>query len=171
MVRLRTEEPDLDDAGLLWRWLPEPRYVFLRRDDNIRRAVSQYRAISSGVWWSRGKGRRRRLSAHVPIDPEAIDKLFWQGARQEQAWLDFFARVGVVPLTLTYEEVEADLGQAVAQVLRHVDVDPVRAPPVPAPKLIRQADAWTEEAVHRYVTWRRVHAPMESWQYGFDGAR
>jgi LPS sulfotransferase NodH len=174
LAQLRHDEPDLDDLQLLTSWLPNPRYVFLRRRDAVRRAVSHYRAIQSGVWWRYGNGHRgtsvgpRTRAGDPPIDPEAIHQLLQRCARQEQTWADYFDRAGVVPLALTHEELVLDLGGGVDAVLRHLGIDPSGAPRFRPPKLARQADSWTDRAVHEYVTWSRANVPLDEQHYGFD---
>lgn len=50
-----------DEAAMVARWFPDPRYVYLKRRDHRRQAISYWRALQSGVWWSfaPGPGRRR----------------------------------------------------------------------------------------------------------------
>jgi LPS sulfotransferase NodH len=167
LEHIRREEPGIDDVELIYSWLPTPRFIFLRRRDAVRRAVSHYRALQTGVWWSYGN-RRRHQGGSTAVDPEEIHRLVRNCVRQEQRWMDFFRRAGVTPLPLTYEELTLDLPHAVADVLGHLGVEPARVRVLPPPKLIRQADAWTEAAVHRYVTWLRMYRPLTDGHYGFD---
>jgi trehalose 2-sulfotransferase len=164
--RLGQEEPGVDDVALIRSWLPEPRFVHLRREDGVRRAVSHYRAMQSGVWWRYHD--HRRTEATVPVDPETIDRLIRRCERHDEAWLDFFARAGVTAFDLTYEQLADDLPGAVAAVLRHVGAAPSGAAELPEPRLLRQGDGWTEEAVRRYVTWRRIHSSLDARHYGFE---
>jgi LPS sulfotransferase NodH len=169
----RQEDPNIDDISLLDSWLAKPCFVFLRRRDTIRRAVSHYRAIKSDVWWryDDGDSLHNGNIAGPPINPEAIHRLRRTCARQERQWTDLFQRAGVKPLILTYEKLALDPSDAVMAVLRHIGIDPSRLPPLPPPRLRRQADAWTDVAVHSYVTWRRMHRPLSDRQYGFDAER
>jgi len=157
---------EVDDVMFLSEWLPSARFIFLKREDAIRRAVSHYRAISSGIWWDDG----RRTTPSANIDPAVIDVLLRRAAIQETAWEDFFRRANTSPLRLTYEELVVDLAEAVRRVLVHVGArSSIKAKSV-VPRLVRQSDEWTEEAVHRYVTWRRTHRPSVNTHYGFEMA-
>jgi trehalose 2-sulfotransferase len=145
--------------------------VFLRRQDRVRQAVSYYRALLSDTWWAyddAAASTRRPVVDDPPIDPEMIDLLLRRCASQEQEWQEFFSRFGVRPLTVTYEEMATDLGGTVTAVLRHAGLELPRATWCPTPRLVRQADGWTDEAVHRYVTWRRMQEPVDEHVYGFD---
>jgi LPS sulfotransferase NodH len=166
----RRGDPHIDDISLLDSWLTKPRFVFLRRSDTLRRAISHYRAIQSDVWWSYADGNNFQYDdiAGPAINPEVIHRLRRMCARQERQWTDFFQRAGVNPLVLTYEELALDPNGAVMAVLRHIGIDPSLLPPLPPPRLKRQADSWTDAAVHSYVTWRRAHHPLSDSQYGFD---
>jgi LPS sulfotransferase NodH len=169
---VRQEEPDIDDVALLTSWLPWPRFIFLRRLDTIRRAVSHYRAMQTGVWWNDGKRRKnyRAVSEDTmpPIDPAEIHRLRQLCARQEWQWEDFFRRADVDPLRLSYEDLVLDSDRTIAEVLCHVNGNAGRPLTFPPPRLHRQADAWTEVAVHSYITWRRSHQPVSEQEYGFD---
>ena len=168
----RQEEPGIDDVALLMSWLPRPRFIFLRRLDVIRRAISHYRAIQTGVWWNDGTRRHNYRtageSARPPVDPSEIHRLRQLCARQEWHWEDFFRRAGVNPLQLSYEDLVLDPNGTIAEVLCHVNGNGGRLPTFPPPRLHRQADAWTEVAVHTYITWWRSHRPVSEQEYGFD---
>ena len=98
------EEPGIDDVALLTSWLPQPRFIFLRRFDTIRRAVSHYRAIQTGVWWNDGT-RRNNYRAVVermpvpPIDPAEIHRLRQLCARPGMAMGRFLSPGGRQPAT------------------------------------------------------------------------
>jgi LPS sulfotransferase NodH len=168
------EEPGIDDVALLASWLPQPRFIFLRRLDTIRRAVSHYRALQTGMWWNDGTRRNNHRAvvdgASPPIDPAKIHRLLQSCALQEWQWEDFFRRAGINPLRISYEDLVLDLDRTIAQVLGHVNGDAGQLLTFPPPRLHRQADAWTEVAVHRYITWRRAQQPGNEQDYGFDGA-
>jgi len=85
------------------------RFVFLRREDTLRQAISLYRARRSGIWHLRtdrdlrtDRGRRRKHAA-VRFDRRAILAKQRQVEARYERWESFFSREGLSPLRITYE--------------------------------------------------------------------
>jgi LPS sulfotransferase NodH len=163
---LRRTEPGLTDLQLLTTWLPEIRFVFLRRRDQIRRAVSHYRAMKSDVWWLTAGAEPAAQIASVDFDE--IERLRRLSARHELEWRAFFRGAGVTPVEVCYEDLATDVHSAVTRVLRSLEVDEVGVDTNGHPRLVRQADNWTDYVVHEYVTWRRSRVALRSRTYGAD---
>jgi LPS sulfotransferase NodH len=128
-----------------------PSYIWVRRYDTPRQAVSLWRAIQTGTW--RGGG----ASAKTPgFSFEAIDHLVTLLKDHDTAWAQYFAAKDLDPLTLRYREIAADPASAVSAVLDHVGI--AEAPqPVEAP-LQRQADRTNDEWLNRYNEMRSTSA-------------
>ena len=120
----------------------EPSYVWVRRYDTPRQAVSLWRAIQTGTW-------KAGPSAKTPgFSFEAIDHLVTMLKDHDTAWAQYFAAQGIEPLTLRYRDIAADPGAAVAAVLCHVGI--AEAPVAIDPPLERQADRTNDEWLARY---------------------
>jgi LPS sulfotransferase NodH len=142
------------DSELLERWFPNPRYVFLRRQSKVRQAVSYYRALTTRVWWETD-GARRSDPIALEANIEEIERLRLKLAQHEQNWRGFFSSAGVRPLELVYEEIVRNPEQAVAAVLRHLEVDTEIQSLAPTPMLRRQARRPTDEFVRSYAVAKR----------------
>jgi len=155
-------DPGATDEEVIGHWLPQPHYVHLHRDDTVRQAISYYRASYSDRWFhlleedlGTGKGRFIRP---VPM-PETPD---WGHVRyleeavilHERHWRDFFARAGIVPLEIRYEDMVADHEQALRQVLDFIGVHLPPGTSLPSPRLKKQADDQTERLVEQYLAHR-----------------
>jgi LPS sulfotransferase NodH len=155
------------DARLLAHWLPGVRFVHLRRRDGVRRAISHYRAMSSGVWFRAG-GSQPPAPATV-LDRtalETIDSLRRVSAQGDAQWRRLFQHAGIRPLELLYEEVSLDPVGATAKVVAYLGLPRPAPATLPQPRLKRQADEWTDAAVHAYLTWKRANRPIRSKEYG-----
>src|SRR4051794_20983166 len=125
---------------------PSPRYVWVTRKDKVRQAVSLWKAIQTEAW----RGDANPADHEPRYHDAALDHLVKMLADHDTHWEAFFARAGIDPLVITYED---DLSEgpeaATRRVLRHLDL------PVPpdwsAPKhMSRQADERTERWVAQY---------------------
>ena len=107
-------------AGTGWQSrLPGLVYVHLERRDLLGRAISSVRAAQSGraQSWQPKQGLER-------YDPDAIERQIRIGARDQARWRDYFARTGIEPLYLEYDQVAADPQAAADAVATFVGLDP-----------------------------------------------
>ena len=172
--RLGTTANGVFSAKLMWNQLPEMQwhaaalpelaglegrdlldalfgpasYVWIRRRDSVRQAISLWRAMQTRVWrrdQAVHAGDAGQVAARLHYSFEAIEHLRRRLDADQNAWGRFFAAAGVEPLELEYEgDVAPDPGGAVARVLAHVGIEP---PPgwVPSTPMLRQADAINDE--------------------------
>jgi LPS sulfotransferase NodH len=146
LARTLPELEDLSERDLLGTLFPGLKYVWVRRYDRPRQAVSLWKAIQTQSWRS-----GQEASAREPVYSfAAIDHLRHMLDRNDGAWGHWFERAGVEPLEFRYRHIAGDPAGCVARVLEYVGID---APGYeqPGPPLERQADATSEEWVDRYV--------------------
>jgi LPS sulfotransferase NodH len=155
LALLAAEDPacrGLARAELLDRLFDEPRYVWVRRDDTVRQAVSLWRAMQTRFW-------RAELDPPVarPGGPEpqysfgALRHLARQLADDDAAWQRFFAELRDPVLVLTYEEIAADLANTVRRTLEHVGVACPDEPLATPPRMRRQSDELSDAWVAAYA--------------------
>jgi LPS sulfotransferase NodH len=137
------------DTTMKSRWperLPGLRWIHLQRRDLLGQAISFVRTVQTDQFRSsepeRGAPR---------YDGAAIAGHLARLADNEARWRRYFARNGLEPLWLTYEELTADPAAAVAAVARHLG-----EPVPPPPDLMRvavgvQRDALSEEWRVRFL--------------------
>lgn len=123
--------PRCEGAGapdeLLTRAFPRLGYVWLRRMDKVRQAVSLWRAIQTWHWREDAAQRAAGGECEPPGAPlvysfEAIDHLRRGLIASDRAWEIYFEGTGTKPLTLTYEEFVNEKHETVTRMLRHVGV-------------------------------------------------
>ena len=110
------------------RHLPDLRFIHWRRRDLLGQALSLYRASETLQW-------RSTLEAlgEVNYDGAAILDTLKRVARQDARWEVFFARNGLAPLRLVYEDVMADLQGGIDAVATLMELD---GPAIVDPALI-----------------------------------
>lgn len=109
----------------LFDWFPRAAWVHLVRRDLLGQAVSLWRADGSGAWKQKAAGP---AASAPPYDAAAIESFLRTCAAYEADWRAFFARTGIEPLTLAYEEIDADPRAALLAIAARLGVAPLSAP-------------------------------------------
>lgn len=125
--------------------LPGLRAVSITRGDHVAQAVSYSIALQTGRWASTHVGS----SARPRYSRSEIRRLQDEIEIDEQGWEDWYARSGVTPLRVTYEELVADPWGTVSSVLAFLGVDAPLPDPRPEPTLRPQADRRSRRWVRR----------------------
>jgi LPS sulfotransferase NodH len=147
---LGTVHPELagQDLTLLHRAFGRLRFVFLRRGDVLRQAVSWLRAEQTGTWFVGDPGG----SGGAPsFDADGIRSFVRTVEEHNAAWEAWFAAQGVEPHRLMYEDLAADMAAATRGVLEHLGIGLPPGRGITA-RHRRQADDLSEEWVRRYRT-------------------
>ena len=148
-------DPAMSPHDLLQKAFPRLRYVWLRRMDKVRQAVSLWRAIQTWHWRTDAATASEQARAHdtgprLRYSFEAIDHLRRQLIASDRAWEIYFEGTGIQPLTLTYEEFTQDLHDAVTRILGHVGVRYPAGAQYGEPCTARQADDTSERWVSEF---------------------
>ncbi|NEU12622.1 hypothetical protein G3T14_10780 [Methylobacterium sp. BTF04] len=99
--------------------LPNITFVRLRRDDVTGQAISWVRSMQSRQFRS-----TEDVQGEISYDGEAIRTYIGQVCQRNARWDMFFARTGIVPVTVSYEELTHDPQQAVDRVSDALGVAP-----------------------------------------------
>ena len=83
--------------------LRDPRFVFLRRGDALGQAISFERALQTGQW-----GIRKPTNTPPSYDGKILSWRLQQIVLWNALWAHYFARTGIRPLELVYEEIARD---------------------------------------------------------------
>ncbi len=108
--KLDTIYPDLSgaDVGLLNRAFGGIRFVYLRRGDVVRQAVSWLRAEQTGVWFQTGRPGQQQPRQEPRFDRGRIHELVQLIGEHNAAWQKWFASAGIRPHPVRYEDLDAD---------------------------------------------------------------
>ena len=134
-------------AGLVAPLFPNPHFIHLRRSDRVRQAVSGLTAQQTGLWRLIPESGEEAAAGAAEYDFERIDGYVAYSDLCNAHWANFFAAIGTVPFTLTYEQLAADYARTVSGVLAHLGSD-ATPPPV---RMRRQSGAVNEAFVLRYL--------------------
>jgi len=138
-------------SDLLERLFGRPSYVWMRRRDKVRQAISLWRALQTRTWrleHPAADGEAPNLSYSF----EGIEHLRRRLSADDDAWGRYFLHSLIAPLELIYEDdVGPDPTGAVARVLAHIGV---AVPPgwTPEAGMAQQSDELNDEwflAYHR----------------------
>jgi LPS sulfotransferase NodH len=147
---LATELPEyagLELDELLRALFHDPLYVWVRREDTVRQAVSMWKAIQTRSW-------SKDEAAHRP-DPQysfaALDHLVERFDAEDVGWYRYFAAHRIEPVLVTYErDLEERPRDTVLRVLDGIGVVAPENWHPPQPTASRQADELSEEWVRAY---------------------
>ena len=134
----------LADGQLIAASFPEPRYLWITRDDVVAQAVSWWRAKITRAW------RDDDLPvADAVFDFVEIDERVRLAQEQNAAWGTWFEENSITPLHITYEELVADPAAVARRSLAHLGIE-LAGGVTPRPLTRKQADAVSEEWIGRY---------------------
>jgi LPS sulfotransferase NodH len=124
------------------------RYVWIRRRDTTRQAVSLWKALQTQQW-------RRDTDAYLGAEGlrfsfPAINHLKMRIDEHNAAWQAFFDGCGEDPIRVVYEDFAADYEGTVHRVLDGLGIPAPRDLAVEEPKMKRQADELSEEWVRLF---------------------
>ncbi len=139
---------------LLSHAFPNLRFVWLRRRDQVRQAVSLWRAVQTWHWRKDVAPAEDRSDQPAPHSRlrysfEAIDHLRRRIAASDRSWATYFEATDADPMTVIYEDFVQEMQATLTTILRHVGADPGAQQPC-RPRTARQSDDLTEHWVSRY---------------------
>jgi LPS sulfotransferase NodH len=140
---------DVPPCGVPGAVLPNlRRFVWIRRRDTTRQAVSLWKALQTQQWRRdsdedvRAKGLRFSFAA--------VNHLKLRIDEHNAAWQDFFDGCGEEPVRVVYEDLVEDYEGTVLRLLDELGVQVPQNFAVEKPRMRRQADELSEEWVRLY---------------------
>ncbi|MGH8092516.1 MAG: Stf0 family sulfotransferase [Chthoniobacterales bacterium] len=142
------------DLAILGNAFPRLQFIQISRRNKVRQAVSRARAAQTGLWKIQ---EGNAASGEPQFDPDLIANCLEDARREEVIWSRFFARIGVQPFPIEYEDLSENYEESIAAVLQFLKI---RAPrrSYRRPVTIRQTDALSREWEERFLALR---APNE----------
>lgn len=143
LERLRHEN-DLDscvsDREVLERFFPEVRFIFITRCNKMRQAISMMRAIQSDQWIMTARSKGEMLSKQsLHFDWHDFHRQLHAVNLEDDRWLDFFSRNGIIPFLVPYERLQVAHREVLAEVLRFLNLPVTESVGSITPKIRRQA--------------------------------
>jgi trehalose 2-sulfotransferase len=152
--------------------LPNIKFIHLERRDALGQAISWVRALHSGQW-DTSQSQHAEANYNESAITEALTRFSYDRAR----WQMFFARNGIEPLWLVYEDMMHALPETVAAVAKLVGVKGVQFTPQAITQLRQQRDSVNDDWRNRYLAAQRdvtrldcptrqaVTLPRKSWKH------
>lgn len=136
--------PDLD---LLRNAFPRLRFLQITRRDKLRQAISQARALQTGVWKVQP---RSKSSGAAQFDRELIARCLDDAQQAEKIWSAFFGRIALQPLQIEYEDLCQNYEATIRAVLKFLRIRLPHGRRI-VPITVRQADAISAEWEARFL--------------------
>ena len=124
------------------------RFVWIRRRDTTRQAVSLWKALQTQQW--RRDSDEDAGGQGLRFNFPAVNHLKLRIDEHNAAWQDFFEECGVEPLKVVYEDLVEDYEGTVLRLLDGIGVPVHENFVVEMPRMKRQADELSEEWVRLY---------------------
>ncbi|HCI80332.1 MAG TPA: hypothetical protein DHW02_11655 [Ktedonobacter sp.] len=142
-----------DVYELLNEVFPRLHYIWVKRQDTAKQAISLWKAIQTQRW---RHDTTLYSPGHAPTPGEplfhraAIAHLEQQLIAEEQAWQTFFQEKGIEPLVIVYEQFISSYEKTIRDALQYLGLS-LPENSVPAkPPMKRQTDTLSEEWLRRY---------------------
>lgn len=145
-------EAHIQRRNFLEKQFPRPVFVHISRLNRVEQAVSWYVAANTGRWLEREGASSS--APEVPYDFHGILRFHHEIEYQESCWRAFFRANGIRPYPVVYEQFVHDYEGTLRNILRALhqgESEEVEAVALPKPSLRKQANAKSQEFVHRYL--------------------
>jgi LPS sulfotransferase NodH len=129
-------------------------FLHLTRPDKIGQAVSYLKAQQTGLWHVAPDGSElERLAPHREprYDREEIRACVETMSAYDRDWNDWFAREGIEPLRISYDDLAIDPIRTLRHVSDHLGLDEAAADGV-TPGVRKLADSTNREWADRYLS-------------------
>ena len=133
-------------SSLLAESFPDPRWIWVKRRDKVRQAISFWRARQSGRWHVFDGS----VEPAIAYDFDEIRECYREMLLHDVCWGDFFAQTGIAPFVVEYEDLKDDLPAQIAAMLDFAG-RPAGAQIVTQVRLKQQRDTLTEDIYHRFM--------------------
>ncbi len=146
----RVGAPGESTGETLARVFPNLRYLWVRRADKLRQAISMWKAKQTKIYNSLQEGERAP-DTEPAFDFDEIRKTKERFEREDEAWLGYFQAEGIRPIEVTYERFAADVETGTRALLEGLGI---ALPEGFAPKPLtyqKLADSTNEEWRDRYL--------------------
>ena len=147
MLQMLQEIPayeNLNGAQLLAAVFRKPKYIWMRRRNQVEQAVSWSMACQTGIWSQ--KAEKKSHPRAVPkFDFKVIDEWCNRIAAHDEGWANYFRESQIEPLILFYEDIVASHRTAAERVLEFLELPFPPGLEIPPPAVEKQANQISHE--------------------------
>jgi trehalose 2-sulfotransferase len=127
-----------------------PKYIWMRRRDRVRQAVSWTIASQTKIW-SQKSGEAPPVDPGPRFDFDLIDRRYNDILDDETSWENYFHQNRIEPLVLFYEDVIVSNRDAAERVLGFLGIALPSDLQIPTPSVEKQATQLSEEWATSYL--------------------
>jgi LPS sulfotransferase NodH len=150
MLQEIPEYRDLNGEQLLAAVFCKPKYIWLRRRNQVEQAVSWAMACQTGVWSQKAE-KKSQPRAIPKFDFKVIDEWCNRIAAHDDGWANYFHENRIKPLILFYEDVVASHRTAAERVLEFLELPFPPGLEIPPPAVEKQANQISHEWTACYL--------------------
>lgn len=143
-----------DDLSVLLAAFPGARFLRVVRLAKVEQAVSLWTAIQTQTW--RHGVETAAIQGQPAYSHRAIAHLIRYLTEHEDQWSTCFARAGMLPHTILYEELIENWDETLRRALRVLELPGAGTIALPEPPLQRQSDGRSREWVERFLDEERA---------------
>jgi LPS sulfotransferase NodH len=141
----------LSDKAILDALFYEPKFIWLRRRDKVRQAISWIKAQQTGNWSMQSGTAASSQPTQLQYDYFAIEQKIENFTKDEQRWASFFRTNNIDPFTVMYTELVQSFEQTSVELLKFLDVPQPKGIKFKERKLKKQADNINELWAAKYL--------------------
>ena len=139
---------DHDAGEILTMLLPGAKFLWLKRLDRERQAISYWKGLLTKKWWKTDDAPSP--PSNLVFDPSSTHHLEQTLTECDRGWEIFFRSHAIMPLTIWYEDLAANYAGTLQHVIDYLGIPAASNLTFGPPRLRKQADAETETWLQQY---------------------
>ncbi|MCB8990727.1 MAG: sulfotransferase [Ardenticatenaceae bacterium] len=148
-----TKLPNSSESDILTHCFPNLRYIWITRRNKVRQAISWMKFLQGAAWF--WEDEEPQLIRGLEFKPDVIREFIMQTVSHGTAWQEYFKQNGIQPYIVVYEDFVSAYEKTAKEILEYLGIHYHEEILFGERRLKQQADALTEEWVHRYLEMHR----------------
>jgi len=164
-IKQHPADEELSVCDRLNAVFPNLHYIWIKRENKVRQAISLVKAKQTGVWTVTADSSPRPMGK-TAFSFQLIDLMVYELEAQDAAWKRYFKKYNIQPLVVIYEDLVSNSEKTALQILKELGIPTEQVTFAPN-RLRQQADEESEEWVQRY-DYLKTHSKWYRWLSHID---
>lgn len=130
---------------------PNLHYIWIKRNDKVRQAISQAKAVQTNQW-KLVTETNPLLTVRPRFSFNQIDFIVQQFEAEEAAWAHYFAANAIQPFIVVYEDFVQQYEETAIKILEYLTIAGIENLEFAPRKMHKQADEESERWIQRYYS-------------------
>lgn len=144
-------EPSLSAHNLMQAVFPNLHYIWIKRLDKVRQAVSHAKARQTNEWKVTDNALVSQHLARKPIfSYQQIDYMIQELEMQDNAWQRYFTENHIQPFIVVYEDFVRQYEETTIQILDYLNIPEIEEVTFAPRRMKKQADGESDQWVQFY---------------------